>query len=243
MKTYTKPTSVTIYHLAATFGISRAEMAQWLIEIRLLTPARSPTRKALKENVCSILNGGYNSRLLLWDRQKTIAAIRSAWHRPGTRKHRDGNGDPYAGAWSTPDWLFDLLNAEFHFTLDAAASAHNAKCKRYFTEEQDGRAQDWGQEIVWCNPVWAARLLRAWVRKAYEARCSGATVIMLLPNWRGYDWFDEYCVTYGEIRHVLNRVYFTSPVGKTGGKECVVVIFRPNVKGFTNGPSIRKPRP
>jgi site-specific DNA-methyltransferase (adenine-specific) len=223
------------------FGVSRAEMARWLAEIGLLTPARSPTKKALKDKVCRILANGHNGALLLWDRQRTIAALRSAWHGPACRR-RNGKDNGHAGAWSTPDWLFHLLDVEFHFTLDAAASPHNAKCKRFFTEKQDGRAQDWGEDTVWCNPPWAARLLRHWVRKAYEASRKGATVVLLIPNWRGYDWFDEYCVSYGEIRHVMNKVYFASPVGKTGGKECVVVIFGPNVKGYTNGPSIRKPK-
>lgn len=30
--------------------------------------------------------------------------------------------------WETPQKLFDQLNEEFHFTLDAASSDQNAKC-------------------------------------------------------------------------------------------------------------------
>ena len=40
--------------------------------------------------------------------------------------------------WETPQELFDLLNREFHFTLDAAATAANAKCPRYYTKAEDG---------------------------------------------------------------------------------------------------------
>lgn len=46
--------------------------------------------------------------------------------------------------WETPQKFFDALNEEFHFTLDAAASHENHKCENYYTEEQDGLAQDWG---------------------------------------------------------------------------------------------------
>lgn len=46
--------------------------------------------------------------------------------------------------WSTPQELFDKLNEEFKFTLDPCATAENAKCKRYFTAEQNGLLQDWG---------------------------------------------------------------------------------------------------
>lgn len=46
--------------------------------------------------------------------------------------------------WSTPQDLFDKLNEEFKFTLDPCATAENAKCKKYFTAEQNGLLQDWG---------------------------------------------------------------------------------------------------
>lgn len=46
--------------------------------------------------------------------------------------------------WATPQEIFDSLNAEFHFTLDAAATAENHKCERYYTAEQDALKQSWG---------------------------------------------------------------------------------------------------
>lgn len=46
--------------------------------------------------------------------------------------------------WGTPQKLFDDLNAEFHFTLDACANEYNHKCEYYFTKEQDGLKQPWG---------------------------------------------------------------------------------------------------
>lgn len=46
--------------------------------------------------------------------------------------------------WATPPEFFKALDAEFHFTLDVCATAENAKCRNYFTEEQDGLAQSWG---------------------------------------------------------------------------------------------------
>lgn len=46
--------------------------------------------------------------------------------------------------WETPQKLFDELDAEFHFTLDAAASDENHKCARYFTQNDDGLRRNWG---------------------------------------------------------------------------------------------------
>lgn len=46
--------------------------------------------------------------------------------------------------WSTPQSLFDELDKEFHFDLDAAADDLNHKCSRYFTIKDDGLTQNWG---------------------------------------------------------------------------------------------------
>ena len=47
------------------------------------------------------------------------------------------------GEWSTPQDVYDDLDAEFGFTLDPCATPENAKCERYFTKDNDGLAQDW----------------------------------------------------------------------------------------------------
>ena len=46
--------------------------------------------------------------------------------------------------WATPQDVFDMLDAEFHFDLDPCATDENHKCERYFTKENDGKAQKWG---------------------------------------------------------------------------------------------------
>lgn len=50
--------------------------------------------------------------------------------------------------WSTPQDVFDKLNEEFHFTLDAAATPENAKCERYYTKAEDGLKMPWGVRMV-----------------------------------------------------------------------------------------------
>lgn len=59
------------------------------------------------------------------------------------------------GEWSTPQDFFDRLDWKYHFTLDAAATAENAKCARFFTAEDNGLTKNWGgadrflQSAVW----------------------------------------------------------------------------------------------
>lgn len=45
--------------------------------------------------------------------------------------------------WETPQSLFDELDREFHFTLDAAATPDNAKCARFYTPQDDALKQSW----------------------------------------------------------------------------------------------------
>lgn len=46
--------------------------------------------------------------------------------------------------WETPQDLFDKLDAKYHFTLDVAASAENAKCEKYYDKSDNGLVQKWG---------------------------------------------------------------------------------------------------
>lgn len=69
--------------------------------------------------------------------------------------------------WATPQAFFDELNAEFNFTLDPCATSENAKCARYFTKEDDGLAQSWSGERVFCNPPYG-RDINKWVEKAHK---------------------------------------------------------------------------
>lgn len=77
---------------------------------------------------------------------------------------------------TTPE-VFEPLHARFGFTVDVAAAAHNAKLPRFYSIEDDGLAQSWAGERVWCNPPYSK--IEPWVEKAWG---SGAElVVMLLP--------------------------------------------------------------
>ncbi len=108
--------------------------------------------------------------------------------------------------WETPQDLFDDLDREFHFTLDACAIAANAKCKNYFSPEQDGLAQEW-RGVVWCNPPYG-RQIGKWVRKALDSANAGATVVMLVPARTDTAWWHEYIIDRAAIRFLRGRVKF-----------------------------------
>jgi phage N-6-adenine-methyltransferase len=60
--------------------------------------------------------------------------------------------------------MFEALHKRFRFTVDVAALPHNAKLPRYFTPDDDGLAQSWAGERVWCNPPYSN--IEPWAEKA-----------------------------------------------------------------------------
>ena len=90
--------------------------------------------------------------------------------------------------WATPQYLFDKLNAIFHFTLDVCASKDNAKCAKYFTKEQDGLRQDWGGDVIWCNPPYG-REIGNWVQKCSMHK---GVAVMLVPARTDTKWWHNW---------------------------------------------------
>lgn len=126
--------------------------------------------------------------------------------------------------WSTPQWLFDALAREFAFTLDPCATRENAKCPRFFNREDDGLAQDWGDEVVFMNPPYGAAIGR-WMRKAYESARAGATVVCLVPARTDTAWWHLYAMK-GEVRLLRGRLKFGNAQNYAPFPSAIV-IFRP----------------
>ncbi len=110
--------------------------------------------------------------------------------------------------WATPRQLFEMLDREFHFTLDVCASEQTATCADWFAS--GALERPWvpvEDGAVWCNPPYG-REVGAWVEKAYrEARSHFTTVVMLLPARTDTAWFHNYCLK-GEIRFLRGRLTF-----------------------------------
>ena len=105
--------------------------------------------------------------------------------------------------WETPQELFDHLNSIHHFDLDVCATPENAKCKEFFTREQNGLEQKWWGNC-WCNPPYG-REIGKWIQKAVM---SDAKVVMLLPARTDTKWFHDYCKPFGTIEFIRGRLKF-----------------------------------
>ena len=127
--------------------------------------------------------------------------------------------------WETPDDLFEKVNAEFRFTLDAASSHENAKCEKHYTKQEDGLSKNWGGETVWVNPPYGKEL-PTWISKcAHEGRKPNTTVVMLIPARTDTKAFHEHIYGKAEIRFIKGRLKFKG--AKTGAPfPSMLVIFR-----------------
>ena len=127
--------------------------------------------------------------------------------------------------WATPQGWFDYLNLEFDFTLDPCADFDNAKCRKFYTPQDDGLSKSWVDERVFMNPPYG-RALAQWMRKAYlEARDHGALIVCLVPARVDTKWWHDYAAK-GEHRFPRGRLKFgdgSSPAPF----PVAVVIFRP----------------
>ena len=126
--------------------------------------------------------------------------------------------------WSTPNVVFDDLDAEFHFTLDPCATNENHKCETYFTIEQNGLLQDWGGQIVFCNPPYSN--IGAWVEKAFrEGRKDKTVVVLLIPSRTDTRYFHDFIYNRAEIRFVKGRIKFGTS-NNNAPFSSMIVIFR-----------------
>lgn len=134
------------------------------------------------------------------------------------------------GDWATPQEFFDRLNAEFHFTLDPCADERNHKCERYFTKKQNGLAQSWAGETVFCNPPYG-RDISLWIRKGLEEAQNGAVVVLLIHARTDTKWFHEMVFPYAEIRFVKGRLKFGGSGNSAPFPSMVVVVTPDTVTG------------
>lgn len=129
--------------------------------------------------------------------------------------------------WATPQHLFDKLDAVFRFDTDVCALAENAKCKRFYSPEQDGLAQDWIGNC-WMNPPYG-RVIGEWVEKAYhQSKLHASTIVCLLPARVDTRWWHDYCAK-GEVYFVKGRLKFGTSQHNAPFPSAVVV-FRPTVE-------------
>jgi len=141
--------------------------------------------------------------------------------------------------WSTPRSLFDRVDEEFCFELDAAATARNALCLDYLSICGDSALDtEWlrsgmDRKTVWVNPPWG-RGIGKWVERAFtQSQRHSLTVVCLLPANTDTRWWRDWVWRASEVRLVTGRLRFVCDDGRTGPcpTGACLVVFRPRTEG------------
>lgn len=145
-------------------------------------------------------------------------------------------------SWGTDQRVFDTLNKEFKFDLDAAASDDNTKCRNWLTKEMNSLSVDWSDrqallgsqgkvKNVWINPPYGRGMIKKFMNKCVEQKGKGVTSVMLVPATLDAQWLPINEIS--EIRIITGgRLTFIHPesgkpiAGNTKGS--MLVIFRPS---------------
>lgn len=110
--------------------------------------------------------------------------------------------------WQTPLWFFNILNKQYNFIWDMAASKENALVKNYVDEKQDALSMEWpSKSRIWVNFPYNSRLLHLWFSRGWDAASRGSTVIFLVHARTDTVWFHEWAVR-GHITFVRGRLKF-----------------------------------
>lgn len=136
---------------------------------------------------------------------------------------------PTADDWRTPKPIFDLLNAEFKFELDACADKDNALCERFYT--LDNSALDpynhWNVN-TFCNYPYSSPskfFEKAW----WEAQTWDKTIVLFAKVATSENYWSRN-VRDAHVRFLKGRVKFwdinnTSHYGATFSSA--IIIFSP----------------
>jgi site-specific DNA-methyltransferase (adenine-specific) len=159
-------------------------------------------------------------------RRRTIAGTSNRAVVHGARARNNGRYNGNGREWGTPWELYQPLDVEFGFTVDACATAENTKSPWFWTEAQNGLLQDWRGQRVWMNPPYG-REIYAWTRKARDSRAE--VVVGLLPASTDLAWWHEDVVGHAsEIRYLRGRVRFLTdgPYLASGFFASLLVIWK-----------------
>lgn len=157
----------------------------------------------------------------------------------GKKKEKElRHGISVKNFWATPCDVFDALDQEFDFELDAAATADSAKCPEWFGLDhpdptmRDAFARGWCQR-TYLNPPYSpdgGGIFR-WVMKAQTEVNNGNAplVVLMLPGTADTEWAVFLWEQGAELRFTP-RIAFIDPA--SGGRTApmggsLIAIIRP----------------
>ena len=157
--------------------------------------------------------------------------------------------------WRTPAPVYAALDAEYHFNLDAAASASNAKTPLYQDVDYDSLKHNWyGDDLAargaalgltvdstaaedvsaFDNCPYERGMVGGFLEKALEQAAHGVRSVHLIPMSSSVEWFNYLVVPYAEWHTFLGRIAFEDPLATETSERLspkqdnLLVIYNPN---------------
>jgi len=215
-----------------TYRIGR-EVAGWIEKLFEAKVKPNTIRVRADRRICTNVHSDstYGNNAGIRENQEIKfrhGGVREGAGRPPKFSVSPPGGDWYQSSeweeWETPQWLFDLLDSEFHFDCDVAASKRNHKCKKYFSKKDDGLSQKWWG-TCFMNPPDSS--VGDWIGKAKNEVKNGITTVCLVAARTEADWWWETC-TQGEVRFLRRRLGFNG-YGVAPFSSAVIVL-GPNIR-------------
>lgn len=128
--------------------------------------------------------------------------------------------------WETPQIIFDYLDNIYRFTLDPCCHKKTAKCKKFYTKQDDGLSKSWKGETVFMNPPYG-REISKWIMKAWEeSEMDDITIVCLVPARTDTKWWHNYCMFADKITFIKGRLKFNKwkYVYTSSGKRYINIV-------------------
>lgn len=113
---------------------------------------------------------------------------------------KDRSGAENDDHWQTPQWLYDQLDAEFHFDFDPCP-IHSSF---------DGLTMSWSKSNF-INPPYNRIDKPKFIKKAYDEWMLGKTCVLLIPSATGTSQFHDLILPNAEVRFHRGRICFVPP--------------------------------
>ena len=127
--------------------------------------------------------------------------------------------------WQTPPEVFVPLNNRHQFTVDAAASKHNAMLPRYWTVDDDAITMEWVGERIWCNPPYGREQI-PFIRKAFER--SADVSVLLIPSRTDTKIWHE-CILHGnadKVDFIKGRIKFVGAQNHAPFPSAIITYYK-----------------
>ena len=132
--------------------------------------------------------------------------------------------------WETPAYVYDALDAEFDFGLDAACNSDSCRAPRGYRYDlgEDAFAANWLSDssggAVWLNPPYSR--IKTWAELAARWAREGCVVVMLIPARTCTQCWHRYIHgVAAEVRLVEGRISFGREMGPPAPFPSAVVIY------------------